>query len=841
MSLDEHIPYAAIEKKWQNRWEEKGLFKTPENPSADKKFYCLDMFPYPSGAGLHVGHPEGYTATDILCRLKRMKGHDVLHPMGWDAFGLPAENYAIQTGIHPREVTEKNVANFKRQIKSLGFSYDWDREINTTSPEYYRWTQWIFLQLFKKGLAYESTMPINWCPSCSTGLANEEVFDGTCERCSTPIERRAIRQWMLKITAYADRLLTDLDGVDWPKSTLAMQKNWIGRSEGAEVDFKIGDHAVRIFTTRPDTLFGATYMVLSPEHPLVEKIVEPEFKNKVYAYIEASSKKSDIERSDASKEKTGVPTGALAINPVNGAKIPVWIADYVLAGYGTGAIMAVPAHDQRDFEFAQKYELSIRKVIEPPEGLEDAEEYFDTKAYTGEGKSINSDILNGLETGEAKKKILAHLEEAKIGKAAINYRLRDWVFSRQRYWGEPIPIVTCKKCGHVPVPESELPLLLPDVRHYKPTGTGESPLAAVHSWVNTICPKCGGDAKRETNTMPQWAGSCWYYLRFIDPKNEVEMIDAAAEKKWMPVDCYIGGAEHAVLHLLYARFWHKVLYDMGYVTTKEPFQKLRHQGMIISFSYRDTKGVYHPYDAIKTSESGATLKETGEELVRQVEKMSKTKKNVVNPDDVLKDYGADVFRLYEMFMGPFADSKPWNTHDILGRVRFIRRVWKSLRNPNKFSEGTGLESLRHKTIKKIGEDIEALHFNTAISALDIYLNAIVSEKSPTKTDVETFLQLLNPFAPHVTEEIWERLGHEPFLSAKKWPAFDPKKLIDAEFEMPIQVNGKLRGRLKVPTTASKEEIEKLALAEPHIKVATEGKKVARIIVVPKRLVNVVLV
>ncbi|PIP84135.1 MAG: leucine--tRNA ligase [Elusimicrobia bacterium CG_4_9_14_3_um_filter_62_55] len=840
MSLDDRIPYTVLEKKWQARWEEKKLFKTPDAPREDRKFYCLDMFPYPSADGLHVGHPEGYTATDILCRYKRRNDFDVLHPMGWDAFGLPAENFAISTGVHPRQVTEKNVSNFTRQIKSLGFSYDWDREVNTTDPAYYRWTQWIFLQLFKKGLAYESKMPINWCPSCSTGLANEEVFGGACERCGSQIERRDVRQWMLKITAYADRLLADLDGLDWPESTLAMQRNWIGRSVGAEVDFKIGSHSVRVFTTRPDTLYGATYMVLAPEHPLVDKIVEPEFKNKVYAYIDAASKKSDLERTEIAKEKSGVPTGALAINPVNGAKIPVWIADYVLAGYGTGAIMAVPAHDQRDFEFAQKFELPIRKVVEPPKDSEDYDEFFDTKAYPGTGISVNSQILDGLETGEAKKKIIAFLEEKGIGKAAVNYRLRDWVFSRQRYWGEPIPIVHCSGCGHVPVPESELPLLLPDVRNYKPTGTGESPLASVHSWVRTSCPKCGGPGKRETNTMPQWAGSCWYYLRFIDPKNEAEIVDDAAEKAWMPVDCYVGGAEHAVLHLLYARFWHKVLFDLGYVSTKEPFQKLRHQGMILSFSYRDARGVYHPYDAIELKDGGATLKDGGENLLRQIEKMSKSKKNVVNPDEVLKEYGADVFRLYEMFMGPFADSKPWDMKDILGRVRFVRRVWNSLRDPGRLSDGPGLESIRHKTIKKVGEDIEALHFNTAISALDIYLNAIAAEERPARADAETFLDLLNPFAPHLTEEIWERLGNEPFLSAEPWPAFDPAKLVEAEIEIAVQVNGKVRGRLMVPTDATKEKTEELALAEPHVKEATSGKRIAKIIVVPKRLVNVVL-
>jgi len=841
-TTDEQIDYSKIEAKWQKRWMEAGAFKTPENPDPENKFYCLDMFPYPSADGLHVGHPEGYTATDVLCRFKRMKGFDVLHPMGFDAFGLPAENFAIQTGRHPREITEKNINNIRRQIKALGFSYDWEREIDTTDAEYYRWTQWIFLQLYKKGLAYESTVPINWCPSCKTGLANEEVFGGACERCSTSVERRDMRQWLLRITAYADRLLKDLDEVDWPESTLTMQRNWIGRSEGADVDFMVGSHKITVFTTRPDTLYGATYMVLAPEHPLVRVITEPAFRSRVDAYVNEARSKSDLERTELQTSKTGVPTGALAINPVNGRKIPVWIADYVLSNYGTGAIMAVPAHDQRDMDFALKYELPIRKVVEPSaKELEEDPELLKTKAFTGEGAAVNSEVINGLETPEAKKKIIGWLEEKDAGRGAVSYRLRDWVFSRQRYWGEPIPIVHCGKCGNVPVPEYELPILLPDVRNYKPTGTGESPLAGVEGWVTTHCPECNGRARRETNTMPQWAGSCWYYLRFLDPKNDVEAWDAAVEKAWMPVDCYVGGAEHAVLHLLYARFWHKVLYDLGYVTTKEPFQKLRHQGMILSFSHRDTRGIYHPYDAVVVREDGkALVRTTGEELDRKIEKMSKSKRNVVNPDEILQRYGADVFRLYEMFMGPFADSKPWDMKDIMGRVRFLRRVWNLFGEGGTLAEGEGLVALRHRTIKKIGDDIEALRFNTAISALDIYLNAVQAEEKPAKTDAEAFLLLLSPFAPHTTEELWERLGNEPFACTQPWPEFDEKLLVEESVEVAVQVNGKIRGRISVPTDADAGALKEAALTVDKVKEAIGEKQVIKVVTVPNRLVNIVV-
>ncbi|TPW20977.1 MAG: leucyl-tRNA synthetase [Elusimicrobia bacterium] len=838
---DDRIPFGEIEAKWQSRWREAGLFRTPDAPRQGKKFYCLDMFPYPSADGLHVGHPEGYTATDILCRYKRMNGFDVLHPMGWDAFGLPAENFAIATGTHPRIVTQRNIANFRRQIQALGFSYDWDREVDTTDPEYYKWTQWIFLQLFKKGLAYESTIPINWCPSCKTGLANEEVFGGACERCGTGVERRDLRQWILKITAYAQRLLDDLGGLDWPESTLAMQRHWIGRSEGAEVDFAIGSHKVTVFTTRPDTLYGATYLVLAPEHPLVDAITATEFKGGVARYIESARRKTDLERTEIQKEKTGVPTGALALNPLNGRKIPVWIADYVLATYGTGAIMAVPAHDERDFAFARRHELPARTVVEPPaDALAADPDLLKEKAFTGDGTAVNSEVINGLKTPEAKVRIIEHLEKAGIGRRKVTYRLRDWIFSRQRYWGEPIPIVHCKACGIVPIPEDKLPILLPDVRNYKPTGTGESPLADVHSWVHTHCPKCHGPANRETNTMPQWAGSCWYYLRYLDPKSADRPFDPALEKTWMPVDCYVGGAEHAVLHLLYARFWHKVLFDIGLVSTKEPFQKLRHQGMILSFSYRDPRGVYHGYGDVEHGPDGKPrLAGTGEELAVQVEKMSKSKKNVVNPDEILGKHGADVFRLYEMFMGPFDDSKPWDMKDIMGRVRFLRRVWHTFSDPAKLSDGEGHVALRHRTVKKVGADIANFHFNTAISALDIYLNAVSEDKAPAMADATAFLTLLNPFAPHVTEELWERLGKEGFLSARDWPVFDPEKLKESQVEVVVQVNGRVRGKVSAAAGASQDSLKEAALALPKVIEEAAGRAPAKVIVIPDKLVNVV--
>jgi leucyl-tRNA synthetase len=832
----EHIPFGELEKKWQARWEAEKLFKAPLKPRPGKKFYCLDMFPYPSGDGLHVGHPEGYTATDILCRAKRMQGFDVLHPMGWDAFGLPAENFALQTGTHPRVVTERNIANFKRQIKSLGFSYDWDREVNTTDPAYYKWTQWIFLQLFKKGLAYESTAPINWCPSCKTGLANEEVFGGACERCGSKVERKNLRQWILKITAYADRLEQDLKDLDWPASTLAMQRHWIGRSHGAEIRFSLesGDELV-VFTTRPDTIYGATYMVIAPEHPLVAKITAPDQRAAVEAYVQAAKTKSDLERTELQKDKTGVFTGSYALNPVSGKKVPVWIADYVLAGYGTGAIMAVPAHDERDWAFAGKFQLPIVQVVKPIDGLE-----FSEGVFTEEGLAINSPLFDRLPTAQAKEKIIAWLEEKGLGKRMIQYKLRDWIFSRQRYWGEPIPVIHCAKCGIVAVPEKDLPVLLPDVQDYKPTGTGESPLAGVDSWVNTACPTCDGPAKRETNTMPQWAGSCWYYLRFMDPKNAIAGWSKEAEAAWGPVDCYVGGAEHAVLHLLYARFWHKVLFDLGFVHTKEPFQKLRHQGMIRAFSHRDVKGGYHFFEDVEYNDDGAVLKSSGEALTIQDEKMSKSKKNVVNPDKVLERYGADAFRLYEMFMGPFEQSKPWDMRNIEGVSRFLRKVWHSVESANNPTAEPGLVVLRNKSIKKVTDDIETFGFNTAISTLMIYANEISAQKQPSRADLEALLLLLHPFAPHTTEELWEKLGHTACLASLPWPSHDENFLRDADVEYAVQVNGKLRATFRFQLDAGEKDVTAFALALDKVKAAVDGKTVVKTIVVPNRLVNIVV-
>lgn len=834
MSIDN---FPQIDKKQQDRWEKADLFASPKMPQG-KKFYCLDMFPYPSGAGLHVGHPEGYTASDILVRYKLMNGYDVLHPMGWDAFGLPAENYAIATGIHPRITTHKNIENFKRQIKSIGLAYDWNREIDTTDPNYYKWTQWIFIQLFKKGLAYESTVPINWCPSCKTGLANEEVFNGKCERCGHQIERKALRQWILKITDYAEKLLEGLNELDWPESTLTMQKNWIGKSNGANVVFKLQGHedTITVFTTRPDTLFGATYMVVSPEHPILKKIVTAEQESAVAAYQAEASKKSDLERGDLNKEKTGVFTGAYAINPLNGRKIPVWTSDYVLMGYGTGAIMAVPAHDERDYAFAKKFGLEIIEVIKSEQGVE-------KEAFTGDGELINSDFLNGLRVKESKAAMIKWLEEHGCGNAKTTYKLRDWVFARQRYWGEPIPIVHCEKCGVVPLPEDQLPLLLPEMEKFEPSGTGESPLATVEDWVNTTCPVCGGKAKRETNTMPQWAGSCWYYLRYMDAKNNDKLVDPSIEKAYGPVDCYIGGAEHAVLHLLYARFWHHVLYDLGIVSHPEPFKKLRHQGMILAFSYRDKMGAYHGYEEIDFKDGKAFLKTTGEELSPMVEKMSKSKKNVINPDEILSQYGADAFRMYEMFMGPFEASKPWDMKGIEGISRFLKRVaaWAENvvltdeKNPRK------TEILTHKTIVKIAEDIEGFHFNTAVSALMVLFNDISKLPQVNKESFEIFLKLLHPFAPHLTEEIWQLKGYEGFLVKTAWPQADKNLMQDDSVDIGVQVNGKVRDRLQIPVSATKEEIEKMAMASEKVLRHLEGMEIKKVIVVPNRMVSIVAV
>ena len=799
--------HREIEKKWQKYWEENKTFKTTED-DGKRKFYALDMFPYPSGAGLHVGHPEGYTATDILARMKRMQGYNVLHPMGWDAFGLPAEQYALDTGNDPAEFTEKNINNFRRQIKSLGFSYDWDREVNTTDPNYYKWTQWIFLKLYEKGLAYMDEVPVNWCPALGTVLANEEVIDGKSERGGHPVIRKPMKQWMLRITAYADRLLEDLEELDWPESIKEMQRNWIGRSEGANIHFKVDGHdeTFTVFTTRPDTLFGATYAVLAPEHPLVEKITTPEQKEAVEAYLKQIQSKSDLERTDLAKEKTGVFTGAYAINPANGEKLPIWIADYVLMSYGTGAIMAVPAHDERDYEFAKKFNLPIKQVVSGGD--------ISKEAYTGDGEHVNSDFLNGLNKEEATKKMIEWLEANGKGEKKVSYRLRDWLFSRQRYWGEPIPIIHWEDGTMTPVPEEELPLVLPKTDEIKPSGTGESPLANIEEWVNVVDPKTGKKGRRETNTMPQWAGSCWYYLRYIDPHNEKQLADPKKLEKWLPVDIYIGGAEHAVLHLLYARFWHKFLYDIGVVPTREPFQKLFNQGMILG---------------------------------ENNEKMSKSKGNVVNPDDIVESHGADTLRLYEMFMGPLEASIAWSTKGLDGARRFLDRVWrlfveengqlnpKIIDNP----ETDTLERVYHQTVKKVTEDYEALRFNTAISQLMVFINEAYKAPVLPKAYMEGFVKLLSPVCPHIAEELWEKLGHSNTIAYEAWPAYDEAKLVEDEVEIVIQVNGKVRTKLHVPADATKEQLEQLAMEDEKIKEQIEGKTVRKVIAVPGKLVNIV--
>ena len=832
-------PFSEIEKKWQAYWEEHKTFRVTEDPavSKDKRRYVLDMFPYPSGAGLHVGHPEGYTATDIYCRYLRMNGYNVLHPMGFDSFGLPAENYAIKTGTHPYETTTKNINNFRRQIKSLGFCYDWDREISTCDEDYYHWTQWIFEQLYKKGLAYEANTPINWCPSCKTGLANEEVKEGHCDRCGAKVEKKNIRQWILKITAYADKLLEDLDTLDWPESVKAMQRNWIGRSEGAAVFFQLEkfDEKLEVYTTRCDTLFGATYMVIAPEHPLVEKLTTPEQKEAVEAYLDATKHKSDLERTDLAKDKTGVFSGSYAINPVNGKKIPIWIADYVLISYGTGAIMAVPAHDDRDWEFAKKFSLPIIEVLKSKVDVQE-------QAWTEDGEHVNSEWLNGLNKADAIAKMLEFLEKNGCGHKAVNYKLRDWVFSRQRYWGEPIPLVHCPDCGTVLVPEEELPLTLPSVDKYEPSGTGESPLVNVESWVNCKCPKCGGPAKRETNTMPQWAGSCWYYLRYIDPKNEKAFIDPEKEKYWMPVDLYIGGAEHAVLHLLYARFWHKVLYDLGLVSTKEPFQKLVNQGMITSFAYQKPNKSLVPTDMVEEKDGKYFDKETGEELTQVIAKMSKSLKNVINPDDFIRDYGADSVRMYEMFMGPLTESKPWATQGFIGVYRFLDRVWR-ISTEKKIEDveiPMDLNKTLHKTIRKVTEDTATLNFNTAISQMMVLVNEMNRLEVVPKKVIETLALLLSPYTPHLAEELWSMMGHEPSVANQSWPTYDEELCREDTMEMVVQINGKLRSRIMMPKSASKDEMIAAAKADEKSKVWLDGKTIVKEIAIPGKLVNFVV-
>ncbi|WP_428768423.1 leucine--tRNA ligase [Treponema sp. HNW] len=896
-----NYPFETIEPKWQRYWEEHKTFRVTEDPSfpADKRVYVLDMFPYPSAQGLHVGHPEGYTATDIYCRYLRMNGYNVLHPMGFDAFGLPAENYAIKTGTHPSITTNANIEHFTRQIKSFGFCYDWERCITTCTPDYYKWTQWIFLQLYKQGLAYEAEAPINWCPACLTGLANEEVKDGKCERCGTPVTRKTIRQWILKITAYAERLLQDLDELDWPESVKAMQKNWIGKSEGAEVTFKIADtdgkgaaaqgtadgaaaseEGITVYTTRPDTLFGATYMVIAPEHKLVNRLTTAEQKKAVDAYVEQAAKKSDLERTDLAKTKTGVFTGSYAVNPVNGAKIPVWISDYILISYGTGAVMAVPAHDERDWDFAKAFDLPVIKTVASKEEIAalgggdeakgaallreagqkalagDSSAYDElvrrfpdifTKAENctaADGYSINSGLCIGLSTEKSKKAMTEDLSNKGIGKKAVNYKLRDWIFSRQRYWGEPIPLVHCEKCGCVPLDEKDLPLMPPEVQSYQPTGTGESPLAHVESWVHCTCPKCGGKAKRETNTMPQWAGSCWYYLRYLDPHNDKEFASKEKIEYWMPVDLYVGGAEHAVLHLLYARFWHKVLYDLNLVNTKEPFQRLVNQGMITSFAFQRKNKTLVPTDEVREVQGKPGVFEeiaTGEVLERVIAKMSKSLKNVINPDDVIREYGADSVRMYEMFMGPLEVSKPWSTQGLVGIHRFLEKVWTVSEKPLSDEKASGeLTKLLHKTIKKVSTDTASLNFNTAISQMMIFINETSKAEKLAKEVWENFVIMLSVYAPHLGEELWQKLGKTETVSRAVWPSWDEQLCKDDNCTIVVQVNGKIRDKFEAALNEGKETLEKLALQTEGAKRFTDGKEIVKVITVPNKLVNIVV-
>ena len=804
--MSELYNHKVVEKKWQKVWDDNKAFAATDDYSKPK-YYALVEFPYPSGQGLHVGHPRPYTALDIVARKRRMQGYNVLYPMGWDAFGLPTENYAIKNKIHPKIVTENNVKRFKKQLHSLGYSFDWDREINTTDPSYYKWTQWIFLKLFKAGLAYKKEMPINWCTSCKVGLANEEVVNGVCERCGAPVVRKVKSEWMLKITDYAEKLIEGLDHVDYIERVKVSQKNWIGKSQGAEVDFSIKgkEDKLRVYTTRCDTLFGVTYMVVSPEHPIIDKYKD-ELKNwdTIAAYRDEASKKSDFERAELAKEKTGVQIeGLTAINPVNGKEIPIWISDYVLMSYGTGAIMAVPAHDERDWEFAKKFNLPLIQVV-----AKNGEEVdINAAAFTdvATGVLINSDFLNGLEVKDAKAKMIAFLEEKKIGTAKTNYKLRDWVFSRQRYWGEPIPIVHCDKCGYIPIDESELPLMLPEVESYMPTDNGESPLAAMTDWVNTTCPCCGGPAKRETDTMPQWAGSSWYFLRYTDPHNDEALASKEALKYWMPVDWYNGGMEHTTLHLLYSRFWHKFLYDQGVVPCPEPYQKRTSHGMILG-------------------ENG--------------EKMSKSRGNVVNPDDIVREYGADTLRTYEMFIGAFDLSASWSEDGVKGCRRFLERIWK-LQDIMTNEEGysSDLETKMHQTIKKVSSDYENLKYNTAIAAMMALLNDFTKKGSITKGEYKTLLILLNPVAPHITEELWQIIGGSGYVYEQTWPEYEEAKTVENTVEIAVQINGKTKGTLAIGRDDAKEDV--IAKAKESIADKLTGN-IVKEIYVPGRIVNIVM-
>jgi leucyl-tRNA synthetase len=865
-------PFKDIESKWQRYWETNRTFGIGDRLDMSKpKYYVLDMFPYPSGDGLHVGHPEGYTASDIVARYKRMRGFNVLHPIGWDAFGLPAEQYALKTGTHPKITTERNVERFRSQLKSLGFSYDWDREVNTTDPSYYRWTQWIFKQMFERGLAYQEEMPVWWCPELGTTLANEEVIDGKSEVGGFPCVRRPLRQWVLKITAYADALLEGLDDLDWPDSTKEMQRNWIGRSEGAEIEFAVADRGsetIRVFTTRPDTLFGATYMVLAPEHDLVEALTSPERRADVVAYREQAARKSELERAELQKEKSGVFTGAHAVNPANGERIPIWIADYVLAGYGTGAIMAVPAQDQRDWDFATAHGLPIVRTVEPPQA-------FDGEAWTGDGKLVNSGFLNGLSVDDAKAKMIEWLEAQGAGRRRVNYKLRDWLFSRQRYWGEPFPILFVNGEAKA-VPDDDLPVTLPELEEFKPSGTPEGPLAAAKDWISTTDPATGAPATRETNTMPQWAGSCWYYLRYIDPGNTEQLVDPEKERYWMPVDLYVGGSEHAVLHLLYARFWHKVLYDAGVVSTREPFGKLVHQGMMLGeleyTAWADEQGTPVSAEHVRGGKDGrngqpvtarrvteADVAKQGERFVLRSDpgvavdarayKMSKSRGNVVNPDEIVAAHGADAFRLYEMFMGPLEQVKPWSTSGVDGTHRFLNRVWRllidaesgALRSTVQPVEQTAEQArLLHQTIAKVTDDIEALRLNTAIAALMELTNAAYKWETVPTSFAEPLVLLLSPLAPHLAEELWQRLGHARTLAYETWPVADSALLRADTLELPVQVDGKMRGRIAVPADADQATVFRVAREDDNVRRHLAGREVQREVYVPGRIVNFVL-
>ncbi|CAI8611710.1 unnamed protein product [Vicia faba] len=885
-SVNRAYPFHEIEPKWQRLWDQHRTFRTPDDDidMSKPKYYILDMFPYPSGAGLHVGHPLGYTATDILARFKRMQGYNVLHPMGWDAFGLPAEQYAIETGTHPKLTTVTNINRFTSQLKSLGFSYDWDREISTIEPEYYKWTQWIFLQLLKRGLAYQAEVPVNWCPALGTVLANEEVIDGVSERGGHPVVRKPMRQWMLKITAYADRLLEDLDDIDWPESVKEMQRNWIGRSEGAELEFcildgdgKERDMQIIVYTTRPDTIFGTTYLVVAPEHPLLSSLVSTDQSNHMEDYIDLASRKSDLERTELQKEKTGVFTGCYAKNPANGEAIPIWVADYVLGSYGTGAIMAVPAHDSRDYEFALKYDIPVRWVVMP----HDKSISESGKAFPGEGIIVNSSdtltglAINGLCSKEAAQKVIDWAEQGGSGKRKVNYKLRDWLFARQRYWGEPIPVIFLDDSGEtVPLDETELPLILPELDDFSPSGTGEPPLSKAVSWVKTTDRLSGRPATREINTMPQWAGSCWYYLRFMDPNNSKELVDKEKERYWGPVDVYVGGAEHAVLHLLYARFWHKVLFDIGVVSTKEPFQCVINQGIILGevqyMACRDKDGNLISADSTnmlnehnleriseeKVTKSGDSfvLKENPEvRLVARAHKMSKSRGNVVNPDDVISEYGADSLRLYEMFMGPLRDSKTWSTGGIEGVYRFLGRTWRLIvglpLSDGTFKDRTvsvdeepTIEQLRclHKCIAKVTEEIEGTRFNTGISAMMEFLNAAYKWDKHPRSVVEAFVLLLSPYAPHMAEELWSRLGHTKSLAYEPFPKANPAYLKDSIIVLPVQINGKTRGTIQVEETCTEEDAFALASRDEKLSKYLDGQSVRKRIYVPGKILNVVL-